>query len=302
MYKRQQYQILIIHPDSDIRNTVKAYFSKLGCYCTDAADARYGLQIAKRFPAEDLIVIDAGLIRSLVYEIETPAGKATQDVFEALKEDYRTKNIPLVLIGTTKQITEARMIYGDRVAAYKELPVRLEDVKMILETVLGSLEVKQRAKARANEIARRAVTALSLLDPRRTVFDYRNCIHALCEVLSDRPDSIRIPAMRALGKFAATEAIPHLTAVLKDRSSEKTARIAAADALADIYRQTGKALDDATFNILKGVLVEGDVDIEAAASRVLGNAPLNPKQKRELVELKRKQVIELLKKSAGAQQ
>ncbi|MFH1226944.1 MAG: HEAT repeat domain-containing protein [Planctomycetota bacterium] len=281
--------VLIIESDSETRNTLKKELTRLSCYVVETVNAEDGLANAKRFPSKDLIIINSKIANQVVFSVEILGKKQNETVYDSLREDTRTKGVPIALVGNTSDIEAAQQIFQETVMGYIATPVTNEMVKTITEKAFQSEKLAEDSKRRAEKMVRDAIESLSSLEHQNTIYPYRESIDALCSTLDKRTDNIRILASVALGKFGDAAALQPLKASFVNKGNAKEVRVKLAQAIGEILRvNPAETINQELYEALKNGLMEEDLDIQEACARALGNAKLTLIQQRELFLLKNK--------------
>ena len=280
--------VLIIEPDEETRAQLKNELLKLNCFPIEAMTGKDGLERAKRFPSEDLIILNAKIANQVVFSIVTPIGTpVAETVFDSLRNDLRTKSVPIFLLTETENLESIKSIFKENAKSYLTRPIDKVVLEGALNEAFSSEEAQKDSKSQAEVIAKRAAESLANLDLTNCIFTYPDAVDPLIASLEARPDQIRIPVMNALGRFGDKKAIVPLTKVFHNIDNKKETRIAACQALAGIFKVTPEPIAIDTYETLKEGLKEGDFDIQAAVAQILGNAQLTPQQRREVFELVR---------------
>lgn len=286
--------ILIVEPDSDLRNRLREEVTKLGYYPIEAATAQEGIQKAKGFPAEDLIIIDYKTAGRVVFSASAVNLKVTETVFDTLKADARTKGIPVMILAANEEVEGAKAVFKEQAAGYLgksagylTAPEDAQTLKAALEGLFSSPEHQADAKAQAEDLVIQAANALANLDATNPVFDRVEAVEALVGNISNRPDNIKIAALRALGQIGDPAALEPVARVFESADNAKDVRVAAGLAAGGIFKISHAVAADAVFQVFKAGLLNEDVDLSNSAATALGNAALTPEQSRDLVESRR---------------
>ena len=102
----------------------------------------------------------------------------------------------------------------------------------------------------------------------------------LTSTLAARPDSVTVPAMRALSAAGRAAQVPALLGVLGDSGRSEGARASAADALASIAGRERLAANADMLGVLAGVLdSDAPLSVRTATSRVLGRLQMDAAQR-----------------------
>lgn len=280
--------VLLIEPESESRNELKRELTKLNCYTIETVNAEDGLANAKRFPSKDLIIINSKLANQVVFSVEILGQKRSETVYDSLKEDVRTKGVPICLVGSTSDIESAKQIFQETVQGYLTTPVNRDVLKELTEKAFQTEKVAEDSKRRAERTVRLAIEALAKLELKDTIYPYRETIDALASTLANRPDSIRTPAIAALGRFGDALALAPLKSAFINTENSKEIRIQAVNAMADIFRVNPiDTINKELYDTLKNGLMESELEIQEACAKALGNAKLTLTQQRELFLMKK---------------
>ncbi len=286
--------VLVIDTDAEVRNRLRDEITKLGYYPILAASAQEGLHKAKAFPAEDVVLVDFKTAGKVVFTATAVNLKVSETVFDSLKQDQRTAGIPVMILANAEEMESARNIYKEEAkgylaksAAYLTSPEDQQALKTALEDLFSSPEHQADAKAAAENLVIAAADALAKLDPNNPVFDRVEAVEALVSNTVNRPDNIKIAALRALAAIGDPAAIEPLAKVYETGDNAKDVRVAAGHALAAIFKTSHAVVADPVYQTLKAGLVGDDIDLSAAAASALGNAALSPEQARDLMESRR---------------
>lgn len=285
---------LVSHParnqrDWEVINELRRLLEGVGAFPVLATDPSEALARARAFPTEDVIFLDFGLATRVVFQEETATrGRVVENVFQSLAQDLRTRATKFVIIcHDDAELNQARAIFGQaspRAADGYVLPgmTRIQ-MRELFQTLFAGQGTD--AKTYADELARRAAEALASLDTQNTYFPYLSAVEALMEAASSeggRPDAVRIPSLRALGRFGDPRGLEVLGAVLADGGASREVRLAAAEALADHFARSNAAPSDTVFTAMRDAMLGSDHEIRLAVGRAFGAARLTPEQRREL--------------------
>jgi HEAT repeat protein len=283
--------VLIVHDvrNNDDRRAVADLEKKLislSCFPVVATSPREGVVKAKSFPSPDLIILHSKMGREIFFDVELPNKKSvTESAWESLRDDVRTKSVPkYILCEDDNDLAKAKEIYEDK-AWYLKKPVERMDLKNQLDKTFATPEAAKDTKGRAEKLAQDAAEALARLDPFNTIYSYREAVPALIKNLDpqhERPDAIRLPCVVALGRYGDARALDALAQVAAEKKNDKAIRAASAKALSEIYRQTALVPATAIYDIMKGLLLDGELDVEVNVGEGFGNSAISNPQRREL--------------------
>ncbi|MBI5365585.1 MAG: HEAT repeat domain-containing protein, partial [Planctomycetes bacterium] len=286
--------ILVVDPDPEVRNRLKAEIIKLGYFPTEAATGIDGILKAKNFPGEDAILLDSKTAGTVIFAATVLNKDHTQTVFDSIKEDVRSKATPVIILATADGMEQAKSIFKDlpsgylvKSPAYLSGPEDRALLKTELEKLFASEEAQKDGKARAQQVVESAAWSLSKIDPNNAVFDRVEAVQALIGNLNDRPDSTRAAAAKALGRIGDPTAIEPLSKVFEVKENAKEVRVAAGQGLAGVFRNSHALASDPVFAVLKGALMEEEFEVSSAAADALGNAALTAVQQKEVFQARR---------------
>lgn len=263
-----------------------------------ATSGQDGVIKAKQFPSEDVIIIQKKVCAQIYFQEDLGRRKIVENVFDTLRDDVRTRNIPrLVLCDTPAEIDEAKEQFKQTAEGAIGRDIDLLALRGVLERIFSSAEAQKDAKERADRIAQAAAESLAAIDPRNTALPYPDAVEALIKTINPDPlrqDFIRLPAARALGRYGDQRAIDVLSKALAVKSdqaeqaaAQKPVRLQCARSLAQIFQKVKVQPSKEVFDNLKKQLLDGDYDIEIAVAEALGNSDLTTAQRLE-VELHRR--------------
>ncbi len=201
-------QILLVSEDAAERNEMKNRIEGMGYGVTLAAGGVRGLDIAKTWPPKDVIVV------SRVLEA---GGMGTEQFIEQLKLDPRTRNVPFAVLTTLGQHQEDRERFGDAKLVHREDTGG--ELRSPIEELAAGRLAPNVVKMHSEEIAAAAAGALCAIDPYRTHMVPADCTDACIAALKNRPDEVRLPCIKALGKFKLPKAYNTLLAVFENKDN-----------------------------------------------------------------------------------
>lgn len=280
--------VLIIEENGEVRAQLKKELVRLNCFPIETMTGKDGLERAKRFPSEDLIILNDKTANQVVFSVVTPLGTGVAEtVFDSLRNDLRTKSVPIFILTDPENMDVNKAIFKENAKAYLTKPIDKVLLEGALNDAFSSEEAKKDSKSHAEVIAQRAAESLANLELANCVFPYLNAVDSLIAALEVNPDQVRIPVMNALGKFGDKKSVIPLTKVFRNTDNKKEIRIAACQALAGVFNHTQEPMAAEAYEMLIEGLKQGDFDIQFALAQVFGNAQLTPQQRREVFELMR---------------
>lgn len=247
---------LTIFPDTDDALHVAALLERAGVDSFNDESAIGGLQRAFTFP-KDLIVISPGLP-------DVP----TAEVIRRLREDYRTRHVPILVVSEDDAFAENQATYASEEDTIVVVNRSVEPLRLRDDLLAGVLSDELRE--RDLQLAARAAETIQYLAARDTSFDLSSCGNALVRGLENPSDEVRIPACKAIASLGVEGAGSALVRICQEGDANSVAlRIAAYNSLGSIYRGKGTA-DTALTGVLKGAADSSEVQLQLAAARAIG--------------------------------
>jgi HEAT repeat protein/CheY-like chemotaxis protein len=285
--------VLVISGDSDKRNSLVQELIEMNYFAFGSASKEAGYNRAKRFPSDDLFIIDMDIAIDLTFNFKAEdVGVEHQETFlEALRADFRTREVPIFILCKTEDLPRAQKLFSSDAAGFITYPINVEDVRLQLQELFAKFPPDDKGKA--TKISADAAAAIASIDPVFTSFPLKSgaksrelgdIIAALVAVIEKRPDEVRVPAFKALARFGTEETIPAITRVIASKEANSPeVRSAACLALAGVFSKLksllGKETD--TFRVLLDAAGPGEnsLAVRAAAGTALGKAPLDEEAK-----------------------
>ncbi len=263
--------ILVIDNNDDTRNQLLSELRELGYFAVGANDGADGVMLAKRGPNPDLVIVRTTLAGS-------DTAISAQGVVNELKSDERTKEIPILGLTAEDRADSDEALFGGKVAGMVKVPL-VKDA--YAGTVKDSFGARTDDQARALAYSERAATALAGLAATAGSLDPSAAFANLQRSLGEKPDNVKLPAIKALGGIGNTDGYEALAKVFGDDSAGAPVRAAAAKAIGQIAR-AGGSLPEPMFQALIGGLGLADLEVAGGAAEGLGIAPLNASQRAEV--------------------
>lgn len=261
--------ILVIESDEQIANRTAGLIREIGYMPVLERDGLSGLSRVKRFPTQDLVIIATDL----------PDFKAFE-MIDAMKEDYRTQDVPIFVMCPEAQLNETVSLYTGKADEVIDKKVDRQVLRDKIDAAFQTEKARTDAPARAIQIAKTAAEALGAADLANPNFDMKQAIRPLEEVLmkgtTDQPkrvdiDVVRLPALAALGRLGtnARATLDTLCSTFSNKTNKKEIRCAAADAIGEICRPTGEGTPMILTSLSEG-LGDTELDVQRAAAKALG--------------------------------
>jgi CheY-like chemotaxis protein/cell division septation protein DedD len=269
---------LVVEPEQNLRNEVVGKLRDLGYMAYAVESGNDALVRLKSFPAHDMVIVSSELNKDGAGD-EPLEFQFVRD----LKSDYRTKTIKVMILTPSARAADMQQLV-DAEETVVGVTTPGED-KIVLRdkvvAVFSSEEAQRDEKARADRIAEEAGLAIASLQNKPTLFKIESCTEALLRNCTNRPDKVRIAAMKglaAIGGKARAQALPTLLQVFKSKEeSAAEVRVAAADAIGECIKRSEAQGD--VYQSLKAAAGEEDTTIWKAALRALGKSNLTGAQR-----------------------
>lgn len=249
--------VLVIANDLQVINHVGAMLKGLQFRAMSAGTGEKGIDEARDLPLKDLIVLDTRL-----------ADENVLTILDNLRHDYRTQNIPIILLVDEAEMDAARKTYGELAQGFLAKPVDEASLELRVREVLEE-SLSDELIALAARTSRMAAAALRDLDKARTVYSLEPAIPALLGALEVTRDEVRIPVVQVLGEIGAQEAGSYLVNVYRERKTSRDCRLECLRALGKLYVATDAPGEDVTA-LLDLALVSDDPEFREVAARALG--------------------------------
>ena len=260
---------VVMVADSDIQviNQLKGDLKDDGYIVDIAHDPRDALNVAYAVPMKDALIIDASF-------------RKTIDTFLV---DFRSSNVPIILLTTEANANEAKAVYQDKVNGFVSKPVKMAELKSVLFTAFIDVE-ENAGKSLALGMNYLAAKTLANVDVNTTVLPMKDAVAALVAAL-ELPDEVRLEAMKALGNIApgGETAGLGLITVAANTGNSLGARIAALETLTAIAIKHGGTTKSVT-DLSEKLLLDEDPTIRSAAGRLIGSATYSASPVRRLID------------------
>ncbi len=264
--------VLVVDTDDARRNKMMTELANKTYIGYEARGGADGIVRASRMPGLDLI-----LLSTTMRDMDPLA------VIRALGENSRTKNIPIVMVGTDEDAANDswRNLYKDKAKALTSVPSGPGlPAEGFMAAVAGSF-----AADSAGETARykRSATLLDSLagtDTGNALFNWSSISETLGGLLTaDVPNDppVRLNALRAMGNLRQEGGLGALVTFFAGTDDDDL-KTAAANAIASVMRATRSAMDEGQFKALLAGSQSSNSKVRTAAFAALGAAGLTDEQ------------------------
>jgi hypothetical protein len=178
----------------------------------------------------DLVVVD-DMVQRDVAERRIPP---INDFISELRKNYRTSDVPVLVVVDPAVLEKAKIDYESEERKTWVVPANI-DALTLRQTVLEPLfREKEDSKALATRLSAMAAEAIEYLASVPTKMPVAAAAGALQQVLSNRPDVVRVPCIRALGHLRAPTVAEELGQVFANKENVPEVRVAAMNSIAKI--------------------------------------------------------------------
>jgi len=263
--------VVVIDDNADTRNQIVADLNARGYFAYGVAGGAMGLAHLRDYPIEDLVVMRYNM------------GDATvAEVMKTIRSDARTAETPVALLCDPSDREAAENAYSEKAQAFIATPPTADAYEPGLRALVKDLEG---ARAEATATASRAARFLLWMDPSLSA----GAVNGLVGTLKG-DDSVRTPALRALGRIADASSAGAIMAVFSDGSAAEAVRGHAAVALASIARASGSASADLVNGIHAAIAGGGGDDYLHALGRACGILPVDLATRTKLLNTLRSKI------------
>ena len=241
--------------DSDIQviNQIKGDLKAEGYIVDTAQNVSDALNVGYAVPMKDILLVDASF----------------RKVIDTFIVDYRSRNVPIILLTSGDNAAEAKAVYEDKVDGFVSKPIDAAELKGTMLKAFSVLE-EDTGQSVSLSMNYHAAKALANVDVNKSVLPMESAVDALVGTL-DLPDDVRLEAIEALSNIApaSESAQAGLAPVAADGGNSLEARLASLEALASIAITHG-ATTVGVQDLAEKLLVDTEPLVRTAAARVIG--------------------------------
>jgi HEAT repeat protein len=265
-------QILVVDGSDERRNKMLTELNNAKFTAFDARTGSDGVVRGLRYSGLDLIIISVDLV-----DMEALA------MIAKLQAEDRTKDIPVVVVGTSKQVAneEWRGLYEGKVKAMAGIPegpgLASEE---FIKIISGAFEGESPSAAARYRSSSSVLDALASTDTDNALFNWNALTPTLTALLgADLPSDppVRLNAIRAMGNVGDSAAIAALLDFFGS-TDDDALRAAAGMAIGDICQAGDVTLDAKGFDALLKGTGSDSADVRKSAFAALGSANLTAEQ------------------------
>jgi HEAT repeat protein len=272
--------VVVIDDVTDTREALCAQLEAKNWFCSWTDAGATGVVRLRDYPIEDLVIVRYDLSNGHV-----------SDVVSSIRRDDRTKDVPVVILASAKDMEAAKKDWDGKVQGFIAAPPVSDAYEPALKELVKSLDGAREA---ATVTAAKAASALAAMDPKGT-YPVAAAKGALIASLKG-DDRVRTPAIIALGKLADASAEGALLEVFRDATATETVRGEAAKALARISRAAGKVNPEFGAALREAGMAGGSPEYVMMLGEATGLLPLAPQTRLGAMRMGRaKAMIDLSK-------
>jgi hypothetical protein len=250
--------------NADYANRFEGLFRELAVEShSNSRSVEEGLIRASSLPP-DVIVVD-----SQIPSATAPAGLVpVNHLVNLLRKRARTAEIPVIVVLDAGRFEQERPTYENKDKKVLVVPHDIDKVELknsILDTLLDSSED---AQAKALELGNLAAATIEELSGNDRGIPVTAVIAQIEQALMNRPDSIRLPLLTALGNLRARVAasVPAISQLFAATENSVEIREAAMLAIGRILDASDGPVDPAVVSIIKEGMGEKDLRLKKAAA------------------------------------
>jgi len=243
--------IMVADSNIQVLNQLRSRLTESGYLVDTAADPASAVNIGFSVPMKDVMVIDAELTQA----IDTFIG------------DFRTQQIPIILLTTEDNAERTKIHYEDKVTAILSKPASEAELEALLKASIAEAD-RSSAKSTALNLNYLAANALANVNVYNTALPMGEAVPALVGAL-ELPDAVRLEALKALANIADPVAQNPLASAAADTANSLECRLSALEALKAIAVRRGGIYSNVTETAQK-LLVDSEPDIRTAAATLIG--------------------------------
>ena len=250
---------LVIDANAERSAKVAAALEKTGVFVTQIKSGALGLLQARRAGGLDVVLL-----------ADTLPDITAAEILDEFKADARLTGVPVIALSDNAE--QAAATYGDKI---KGVITNGDDIKPVTDS-LGQQMSGDRALA--EDLAARAGNVLHGLCQAGRCACNPGVLAAVGAALTNRPDSVAVPALGVLGCCGSAEQAAAVVGGLGDEARSEDVRRAAGNSLAGMLGRNAQLLNaDALGAVAKVATSGAPASVREAASRALALADMDPK-------------------------
>jgi tetratricopeptide (TPR) repeat protein len=195
-------------------------------------------------------------------------------IVRELRKAYRTTGTPIVVAVDPRKIAEKKALYESEEKKVLVVPAdctKASFKSVVLDRLFTGSEDQT---ARATALAARAAEALAAASARPSHLPLESAVKPLLEVLQNRPDEVRVPAITTLGNLrtAATVALKPLAGLYSNAENAVAVREAAMLAVGRILAASGEKAPPEVLRAVLSGMAEADPKLREPSYIAFGAA------------------------------
>jgi tetratricopeptide (TPR) repeat protein len=189
-----------------------------------------------------------------------------------LRKNYRSANVPILIVVPSSRLEDAKGLYESEERKVWVLPDSIDKTSLDRTVLQKLFKEKDDAKALATRVAASAAEALVHLASIPNDMPVAESVPSLRVVLKNRPDEVRLPAIRALGRMRAAEAAGDLAAVFTATENAREVRIEAMTAVGMAIEGSEAGAPAPVLKVIEDGMKDSDLEIRRASWYAFSNA------------------------------
>ncbi len=249
---------LLVDEDNESIDKMRGLLRDAGVFPELARGERDALSLAQQLPPKDLIIMNGQL----------QAANAPK-LLAKLRQVYTLATAPALIIVDKDKLPKLREAFPKENVAFITRPFSEASVRAAIDRVLAKA-AKPRGTVPVTAMSATAAASLASIDPGTSTFKLADALPALRRAVASntQPDSVRIPACKAIGRVGSPGAAAELVAAYKSPKSSKPLRLATLAAMGACSARGAMRKDVAA--VVHAASHDPDFDFRRAAALAFG--------------------------------
>ena len=250
---------LLVDDDEARADQVRGLLRDVSVTPVLARTQRSALDRAAELPPKDVIVLNGQL------KLAKPAA-----MLASLRTVANLAATPVIVVTSKADLPGLKKQFGRENVTFLTVPFDKQAVQRTLDKALKA-DAQPKDTDAAFTYSASAAQTLATIDPTTSIFKLNDALPALLRAVASRtyPDTVRVPACKAIEHTASRTAVPYLVNVYNDAKSSKPLRLAVLNALGACTASITE-LPDNVMTVLIQASAHADFAYRAAAARAFG--------------------------------
>jgi len=246
--------VFVIDARTDVRDNALAQLNTMGFAAMGAERGANALALLHRSPGVDAVLV-----------AESLPDMTTFQVIDSLRSEPRFETIPIFVLAADAEA--AKGIFGEKATGVFTAPGDMAGLTEAMGAVTGD-------RALADALAVKACSTLSSIAA--SGGNISAAVPGLLSTLANRGDEVTSQALATLGLVGDSSHVTAIAGVLNDSKRSEPVRVAAADALVNVFSRGASATAEDTAAIEATLSSDAAAAVRAGAARALGAMRLDP--------------------------